>query len=351
MLDVIAILAGAFLSGIASLCLGLVLFGRLDLRLERTEYISLAFVVGSACFSQLIFVLSSMHLARESVFVALALFAVGITVGISGRIRSAVRLTTLPRRWIPFSVLLFAPFAVVYLVNAMAPERSPDGAAYHLPFLAHYLRAHGFERIPGDFYASLSQGIDLLFLPAVSLGGHSSAAVVHFLFFLNLPVLMISYGRRIGFPIPAAFLVFASPVVGWAGTSAYVDVAAATVMFALFYLLQIWDSVQDPNLLVPIGILAGFSYAAKYSGAIAVPYALGFVVWRLWRSGNSSSSPCLLSLSAPHSSSCPGWSRTHSSPAIRSRLLPIIYFLIRMSTCLSNGNTHRTCATITSQTG
>src|SRR5260370_22515516 len=36
-------------------------------------------------------------------------------------------------------------------------------------------------------------------------------------------------------------------------------------------------------MLAPIGMLAGFSFAAKYTAFVAVPYALGFVAWKLWR--------------------------------------------------------------------
>jgi hypothetical protein len=66
-------------------------------------------------------------------------------------------------------------------------------------------------------------------------------------------------------------------------TTAYIDVALAAVLFALFYLLQVWDESRDPKLLVPIGILAGFGYAVKYTAFLAVPYALGFVAWKLLR--------------------------------------------------------------------
>jgi hypothetical protein len=285
MQEVIGILAGALLAGGASLCIGLILFRRFAIQLERLEYLALAFVTGSACFSLVIFVLSSIHLARRSAFVAIGLFAAAVAAGVSRGIPAPSPLTTLPRRWKWLAAALFGSFGAVYLVNAMAPEMSPDGAAYHLPFVARYLAAHGFVRID-NFYASLSQGIDLLFLPAVSLGGHSSAALLHFLFLVDLPLMMFCYGRRFGFPIPAiaaAFLVFGSPLVGWDGTSAYVDVAAASVLFALLYLLQIWDASRDANLLIPIGILTGFSFGVKYSAAIAIPYALGFVSWRLWR--------------------------------------------------------------------
>ena len=298
--EVTSVLAGAWLSGGASLCIGLILFRRLGIQLERTESLCLAFVAGSACFSQMIFLLSTLHLARNGVFIGIALIVAAATAAGRGSMPAPARFTSVPRRWKWFAVVLGASFAIVYLVNAMAPEMSPDGAAYHLPLVARYLRAGGFEKIPGDFYASLSQGIELLFLPAVSAGGYSSAALLHFLFLLDLPLLMICYGRRFGFPIPAlaaAFLVFASPVVGWDGTAAYVDVAAATVLFALVYLLHVWDASREPALLILIGILAGFSYAAKYTAAIAIPYAVGFVIWKILRGRERSLRPALVVVS------------------------------------------------------
>jgi hypothetical protein len=173
---------------------------------------------------------------------------------------------------------------------------SPDGSAYHLPFVARYLHAHGFEPIGQNLYANLPQGVELLFLPAFSLGGPSASAMVHFLFLLTLPLMMISYGRRFGFPLPAlaaAFLVFASPIFGWDGTAAYVDVAAAAILFALFYLLTIWQAGSVSRLLVPIGILAGFSFAAKYTAAVAIPYALGIVIWTRRRAGKPWVRPAL----------------------------------------------------------
>ena len=295
MQQVLAILLGTVCSGGTSFCLGALLLRRLNLEFERTEYAALAFVVGSACYSQLVFLLSAISLATPYVFVPVGLIAGLIAIGTQG---SATHITfarfPARRKWL-FGAL-FAAFGIVYLVNALAPEMSPDGSAYHLPFVARYLRAHGFTRSEQNLYASLPQGIDLLFLPAVSLGGNSAASMVHFLFLLDLPLLMMSYGRRFGFPLPAAaaaFLVFASPALGWDGTSAYVDVAAATILFALFYLLQIWQTERRTCLLTPIGILAGFSFSAKYSAAIGIPYALGLVAWRQWRDGNPRLRPAL----------------------------------------------------------
>ena len=53
------------------------------------------------------------------------------------------------------------------VIDAIAPE----GIAY--------LREHGFHTITGNMYASLSEGLEMLFLYAFAFGKHSSAAMVH----------------------------------------------------------------------------------------------------------------------------------------------------------------------------
>jgi hypothetical protein len=72
--------------------------------------------------------------------------------------------------------------------------------------------------------------------------------------------------------------VFASPVVGIDGTSAYNDVGVAAIAFTLFHLLQIWDEERNPQLLAAVGLAAGFAFAAKYTAWPAVAYAVVFVL-------------------------------------------------------------------------
>jgi hypothetical protein len=170
---------------------------------------------------------------------------------------------------------------VLYLANAMAPEVSPDGAGYHLGLASRYLREHGFVRITDNLYAAMPGGVEMLFLFAFAFGKHSAAALVHFTFLVALVWQVFSYARRRGFPVAgasAALLIFASPVVGIDGTSAYNDVAVAAIAFTLFHLLEIWDEERNPRLLAAIGLAAGFAFAAKYTAWPAVAYALGFVV-------------------------------------------------------------------------
>ena len=64
---------------------------------------------------------------------------------------------------------------------------------------------------------------------------------------------MVCWGRRFGFAgasIFAAILIFASPVIGKDGISAYNDLAVATLIYAVFYLLQVWDESNQANLLI-----------------------------------------------------------------------------------------------------
>jgi len=285
MLAVPQILFGAAFFILTSLALGTLLFRVLAVRLYRLEETLLAFVAGSGLLSAILLVLCTVKAARASLFLAAGVIAIGAALWLRDR-HDRDTLPSLPKAWsIAFSIPI-AAFSVWYFVNALAPEMSPDGMAYHLWLPAEYSRAHGFVRIPASIFANFPQGMELLFLFAFVFGKHSSAALVHFSFLATLPWLILCYGCRFGFPraaAAAAVLTFTSPIVGIDGSSAYVDVGLATIGFALFYVLQIWDADRQPGLLVLAGALAGFALAVKYTGVMALLYALIFVAWKLGR--------------------------------------------------------------------
>lgn len=254
----------------------------------------MAFVLGAACVHLILFIVLSLHLAHRGVLEALlailiaAAAAVG-SFGILGSFRNfgPAKLTREepPLDWhlkIVFGILSAAYF-IFYLFNAWAPEDSADGASYHLGLVSRYLRVHGFEKITTDFYASLSAGVDILYVPAFAIGGHSAAALTHFGFGIMLALAMLAYGRRIGKPwvgAAGALFTWLSPVVGIDQTSAYNDVAVAAIVFAAFYWTQIWDEERDPRLLIPLGLVTGYAYAAKYTVFVIAVFVLGFVAWR-----------------------------------------------------------------------
>ena len=286
MIQVLPILLGALFTIATAWSLGILLLGNSALSFYVWERRLLAFVAGSACLSEIMFALSAARLVHRGVLVAMGLAIIGYA-WYSGALRSRGKaFAPLAPLWHWTFVAAFAAFTWYGFFNALAPEHSSDGMAYHLSEVLIYRQAHGFPRITNDIYANLSQGIELLFLFAFDFGRHSAATLVHYAFLIALALLVLCYGRRIGRPavgVAGALFTYTSPVVLRDATTAYIDVALAAVLFALFYLLQIWDETRDSKLLVPIGILAGFGYAVKYTAFLAVPYALGFVAWKLWR--------------------------------------------------------------------
>ncbi len=286
MIRVLAILFGTLLTVLTAWALGAVLFRKLALKMHRWEERLLSFVVGSALLSAIVFAICALRVVHRGVFLVIGLAIIGYAV-YSGALRaSGESFPPLPRLWLWVFLVAIAAFSYLAFFHAMMPEDSPDGMAYHLGNVLKYQQAHGFFRITNDMYANLSEGVEMLFLYAFDFGRHSAATLVHFTFLVVLALLILSYGRRIGRPavgVAAAIFTYAAPIVYFDASMAYIDVALAAVLFAGFYLLQIWDDDRDPRLFIPIGILAGFAYAVKYTAFLAVPYAIGFIAWKLWR--------------------------------------------------------------------
>jgi hypothetical protein len=295
MRQALAALFGAGFTVAACYAAGSLLIDQLRAALRQDERIPLAFVLGAACLHLAIFAILALRIAYWPVL-AVLLAATIVAAAATGAWRGAR--TEIGKPVPPLSRNLrmvfgwcAGVFALVYLTNAWAPEASPDGAGYHLGLVARELRVHGFEPVTNDMYAMLSQGVEMLFVPAFAIGRHSAAALVHFAFAVALALAMLAYGRRIGKPwagAAGALLTFASPVFGADASAAYVDVATAAIVFAVFYWTEIWDEQRSAqggaqgglSLLIPVGLLAGYAYAAKYTAFPIAIYALGFVAWR-----------------------------------------------------------------------
>lgn len=283
MREVANILFGGAFTVAVSVALGWLLLERLRVTLCRVEATLIAFLAGAGCLSFLVTLLCLVHQARRGVFLWGGLTAIGTAVW---RGRGGERRRSLPAirlDWLVPFYLLFAVFFIYYLVNAVAPEVSPDGSGYHLGNVARMWRNRGFVWDYHSMYSYLSQGMEMLFLVAFAFGRHSAAALVHFAFLCTLPLLMVCWGCRFGFPkagLFAATIVFVSPIIAKDGVSAYNDLAVATLIYAVFYLLQVWDEDNDAKLLLLIGLLAGFSYALKYTAFLTLPFAGLWVYWR-----------------------------------------------------------------------
>jgi hypothetical protein len=340
MRQVLYILLGCGLTLATATALGMLLLQRLRLVLYRQEQLFFSFVVGSGCLSFLVFSLAAAGFVQKGVFLAIAVLAICLAVR-TGAIRFAGdALPPLPPVWRYLSGAIFIAFTTVYFVNAMAPEVSADGSTYHLGLVARYMREHGFHRITNNVYASLAQGLEMLFLFAYAFGRHSAAALVHLAFLVALAFGMLSYGRRFGFAeagAAGAVLVFASPIAGFDASVAYNDVAVACAAFALFYVLQIWAEERKSALLVPAGLLAGFCFAIKYTAFVAPLYAVGFLVFMLrrdrrmlWR-GLAITTGCATLLAVPWLAKNYLWVANPFSPFL-NRLFPNPYTYILFET-------------------
>jgi hypothetical protein len=287
MKTVIDILYGWTLVTAASIALGSLAARWLGLRLYRLERVVLSFVLGSAVLSLAMFVLCALHLVHRGVLQVLALAAIASAVWIWRKDLSE-RMPNPPDR-VTLGVFLagFAVFGVVYFFNALAPEVSPDGMAYHLGVVGAFDRAHGFTHLRPTTFSYLPQGVEMLFLFAYEFGHQSAAAMTHFSFLLALPWLALCFGRRFGLTTAGAFaglLAYASPVAAIDGVSAYNDVALAAAAFGAFYLLEIWRETEQRGALVAAGLTAGFAASIKYTGALVVVYTIVSAAWHARRS-------------------------------------------------------------------
>jgi len=287
MKQVLAILFATAFTFSTCLLAGKLILQILRVKLARTEECFAGFVVGAACLSTLVVTLTAAGQAHRGTFLALGLVIIALAVRSGAhRFGSGSAGAGLTPVWKTIFAIAYGSFAVLYIATALLPETSPDGVSYHLAFVSRYLREHHLSRITTNFTANYPEGMEMLFLFAFAFGKHSAAAMVHLLFLLITPFGLLAYGRRIGSPMAGAaggLLFFLSPIVGCDGTCAYVDVALASVVFATFLLIEIWREERQDRLLIPIGLCAGFAYAIKYTGAVAILYAIGAIVFFGWK--------------------------------------------------------------------
>lgn len=283
MAAVLYILLGWALTTAACCALGALTLKALRVPFSRQESPAIWFVAGSALYSLLIFFFGILHLYHRAIIVGLDLTIVLVAIRYQALRLPGGQIPALPKLAARLLTIGAAPFLLLYLCNAMAPEASPDGSAYHLGLVAKYYREHALQPVTTNMYAALSQGMEMLFLGAYAIGRHSAAALMHFNYLLALPWLMVCYGRRIGQPVAgvaAALLVFASPVVGIDGISAYNDVAAACLLFTLFLVLnEIEEDPEHSGLVALAGLLAGFAYAIKYTLFPALFLTAVYLAW------------------------------------------------------------------------
>jgi FkbM family methyltransferase len=203
--------------------------------LDDAEERLLAFIVGSVLLSAIVFALCTAHLARKSVFLILGLLVSALAIRF-GAPHSSEKLAHLPRVWKYIFIVVFGGITAVYIFQALATQPGPDAVTRQLSLVD---QKHGFQ--PNDA-VTLPKNFELLSLFAFAIGRHSAAALVNVALLAAFSLLVLSFGRRMGYPIvgiAAAILAYLSPLI-------HLDGGLAAILMALFYLLQpaIWSLLR-----------------------------------------------------------------------------------------------------------
>jgi hypothetical protein len=289
---VVSILFGAGLTVTVALLLGRlcqIFLGERLSGLTRIEVNLFAFAVGAACLSNVVFLLSAARLVYDASLLAVAVvtFAAWWRWRQPGPTLQAFEEDEGDR--IVWKTLLFgaaAFYGVLYVVHSLAPETRSDGVGYHLGLVRRYHNEHGFVPITTTFYASFAQGAEMLYLFAFSFGRHSAAKLIHLGFFAASLAAMLAFAKRHGVwraGVAAVILFACSPIVVPDITSTYNDGALAFYEFMLFYALLLWWEDRTTTSLATLGVLAGFCFALKYTGGVALVALLPLVCWKTLR--------------------------------------------------------------------
>ncbi|MEZ5352721.1 MAG: glycosyltransferase family 39 protein [Bryobacteraceae bacterium] len=266
-----AIFAGYLFTTFSIFGAGLWLVRRLRIEVSPAETAGIAWVTGASLYSLLVLALCVLHAIQVPVLLLLG--CVGIVLGWSARPRQFA----LPGA----GFAAVAVFLTVYFVAAMAPSLDSDGYRYHLGFPRLYIDAGGLIPIREDFYSAFPQGMEMLYLFGLRLGGFSVANLLHWNFLAALTAGIYGTGIRYSSPLAAlcaSLAVAASPVMGTTAASASVDVALAAAIWISFHGWLRWLDTVRWEWLVIGSIGAGFACAIKYTGVTALCVSGAFVL-------------------------------------------------------------------------
>lgn len=256
------VVAGALLTLSGGMAAGQLLLGALRLRLSRMEERLFALVAGAGCWSAMVYLLCLAHLARKGVFVALAVALVAAAFLVRRKRPPAESVPELDKGVIWFWRALFALFLVLYFVHAAAPEIGLVGNP--LGRVKAYQEARGFPAPLDGISEAAPNAIEMLYLPAFSVGQHSAAALAHLGFLVALALGMLSYARRRGCARAGAFaslMVFLSPLAAADATAARTESALACALFFCYYALDLWSEDRQWRMLILAGVTAIFAVA------------------------------------------------------------------------------------------
>ena len=158
----------------------------------------------------------------------------------------------------------------VNLIGALGPELGFDALWYHLTIPKLYLE-QGKVFIPGNllYYSGMPKLIEILYIPAIYIGGEILAKLVHFS--LGVGTLIVLYRlSQIFLPKTGSLLVsvvfYSNLVVAWQSTTAYIDLGRTFFeILGLYFLLSYFKYKKEANI-TKSAISIGLAISSKLLG-------------------------------------------------------------------------------------
>jgi hypothetical protein len=173
-----------------------------------------------------------------------------------------------PRRALRVFLLVWSAFT---LLGALAPstDLDYDGLSQHLAAPKTYLRHGRIFPLWYDHHSQFPSTLQMLYTVGLATGPTEAPKLLHWACGVLTGLALIVIGRRMGLPAAgewAALALFATPIVGWLGTVAYVDLAGAFFAALLLLAFLRWLSARAAGDLLLAAVAAGGGMAVKTQG-------------------------------------------------------------------------------------
>jgi len=159
------------------------------------------------------------------------------------------------------------------VLAALAPETTWDGFEYHLPMIRAWVDGP-MRALPAMLDSEFRAGIDLLYVPAVSVDQPDAAAAVSAAFAIALAVLLRAEATRRASPGAGAwtgFFALIVPLTVEAAASTYVDLGVGAYGFLALLFADRWNRHGDARNLLAAALTLAFAANAKLHAAALAP--------------------------------------------------------------------------------
>jgi hypothetical protein len=179
-----------------------------------------------------------------------------------------------------FFGLIVVLVAIMTGLQSLTPETSQDALVYHLAAPDLYVQSGSFHFIPGNFYASFPQNVEMLYTLALLLGDSSLAAWYHWWLGIGAALAVACLARRASGGkggLVAATIFLTIPSAALVSTWAYVEMGWILFQMLTILCFLIWRREGSTGWIVLAGVFAGLAAGCKYTGGSIGLIVLGLI--------------------------------------------------------------------------